>query len=108
MDQRTRKLMTMHWALHPRDDVNRLYVSRKEGGRGPTIIQDSIEASIQRLDDYIKKRGGTLITPTRKNTDSTSINRINNEKTKNRKKNNSMDISSDKQAKSYTRKFGRG
>ena len=31
MDQRTRKLMTMHKALHPRDDVDRLYVSRKEG-----------------------------------------------------------------------------
>ena len=29
MNQRTRKLMTMHKALHPRDDVNRLYVSRK-------------------------------------------------------------------------------
>ena len=32
MDQRTRKLMTMHKALHLRDDVYRLYVSRKEGG----------------------------------------------------------------------------
>ena len=32
MDQRTRKLITMHKALHPRDDVDRLYVSRKEGG----------------------------------------------------------------------------
>ena len=31
MDQRTRKLMTMHKALHPRDDVDRIYVSRKEG-----------------------------------------------------------------------------
>ena len=30
-DQRTRKLMTMHKALHPRDDVNRLYVQRKRG-----------------------------------------------------------------------------
>ena len=29
MDQRTRKLMTMHKALHPRDDVDRLYVTRK-------------------------------------------------------------------------------
>ena len=28
MDQRTRKLMTMHKALHPRDDLDRLYVSR--------------------------------------------------------------------------------
>ena len=34
MDQRTRKLMTMHKALHARDDVDRLYVSRREGGRG--------------------------------------------------------------------------
>ena len=33
MDLRTRKLMTMHKALHPRDDVDRLYVPRKEGGR---------------------------------------------------------------------------
>ena len=29
MDQRTRKLMSMHEALHPKDDVDRLYVSRK-------------------------------------------------------------------------------
>ena len=33
MDQRTRKLMTMHKALHPRDNVDKLYVSRKERGR---------------------------------------------------------------------------
>ena len=30
MDRRTRKIMTMHKALHPRDYVDRLYVSRKE------------------------------------------------------------------------------
>ena len=34
MDQRTRKLMTMHKALYSRDNVDRLYVSRKEGGTG--------------------------------------------------------------------------
>ena len=38
MDQRTRKLMTMHMALHSRDDVDWLYVSRKEGGRGLVSI----------------------------------------------------------------------
>ena len=51
MDQRTRKLMTMHKALHTRDDVDRLYVSRKEGGRGLASIEDTTEASIQRLED---------------------------------------------------------
>ena len=30
MDQRTRKLITMYKALHPRDDVDRLYVSRQK------------------------------------------------------------------------------
>ena len=40
MDQRTRKLMTMHKALHPRDNVDRLYVSRKEGGRGLASTED--------------------------------------------------------------------
>ena len=46
MDQRTRKLMTMHKALHPRDDVDRLYLSRKAGGRGPASIEDTVDASI--------------------------------------------------------------
>ena len=45
MDQSTRKLVTMNKALHPRDDVDRLYVSRKEGGRGLANIEDSIEDS---------------------------------------------------------------
>ena len=55
MDPRTRKLMTMHKALHPRDDDDRLYVPRKEGGRGLASIENSVDASIQRLEDYIKK-----------------------------------------------------
>ena len=74
MDQRTRKLMTMLKSLHPRDDVNRLYVSRIEGGRGLTSIENSIESSIQRL-EYIEKRGRRLITATRNNTNDTRISR---------------------------------
>ena len=51
MDQRTRKLMTMHKALYPRDDVDRRYVSRKEEGRGLASIEDSVDTSIQRYND---------------------------------------------------------
>ena len=58
MDQRTRKLMTMHKALHPRDDVDRLYVSRKEGRRGLASIEDNVDALIRRLEDYIEKHKG--------------------------------------------------
>ena len=70
--------MTMHKALHPRDDVDTLYESRKEGGRGLARVQDSVDASIQWLEDYIRKDGGRLITVTGNNTDNTSINRIKN------------------------------
>ena len=66
MDKRTRKLMTMHKALHLRDDVDSLYVSRKTGGRGQTITEDNVEESIQWLEDDIEKRGGRLIAATRK------------------------------------------
>ena len=75
MDQRTRKLITMHKVLHPRDDVDRLYVSRKEGGRGLTSIEDYVDASIQRLEDFIEKRGEGLITATRNNSENTGTNR---------------------------------
>ena len=59
----------MHKALHPRNDVDRLYVSRKEGGRGLASIEDSIDASIQRLDDYIEKHKRGLFTAIRNDTD---------------------------------------
>ena len=76
MDQRARKLMTMHKALHPRDDVDRLYVPRKEGGRGHASIEDSVDTSIQRLEDYIEKHERGLISAIRNNTDNTIGNRM--------------------------------
>ena len=76
MDQRTRKPTTRHKALHLRDDVDRLYVSRKEGGRGLAIIDDSVDASIQRLEDYIEKYERGLITATRNDTDNMKTKRM--------------------------------
>ena len=61
--------MTMHKALHPRDDFDRLYVSRKEGGRGLASIEDTVDASIQRLEDYIEKHERGLITTIRVDTE---------------------------------------
>ena len=71
MDQRTRKLLTRHKALHPRDDVYRLYISRKEGRRGLASIEDTVDVSIQRLEDYIEKYERGLITTIRNDTDNT-------------------------------------
>ena len=61
----------MHKALHPRDDVDRLYMSREEGGRELVNIEDSVDASIQRLEDFVENCRETLITATRNNTDYT-------------------------------------
>ena len=38
--------MTIHEALLSRDDIDRLYVSRKEGGRGLASTEDSVDTSI--------------------------------------------------------------
>ena len=66
----------MHKALHPSDDVDRLYVSRKEGGRGLASIEDSVDTSIQRLEDYIQKYDGGLTTATSNDNDNTMDNRM--------------------------------
>ena len=68
--------MTMHKVLLPIDDVDRLYVSRKEGGSGLANIKDSVDASIQRLEEYIQKHDEGLITAIRNDTDDTMDNRM--------------------------------
>ena len=41
----------MHKTLHARDNVDRLYVSKKEERREHTSIEDSVDAFIRRLED---------------------------------------------------------
>ena len=45
----------MHETLYLRNDIERLYVSRKVGARGLTSIEDSVDKSIQGLKDYLKR-----------------------------------------------------
>ena len=66
----------MHRALHPRDDVDRHYVSWKEGGKGLASIEDSFDASIKRLEDYIEKHERGWITAIRNDTDNTIDDRM--------------------------------
>ena len=69
--------MIMHKTLHPIDNVDRLYVSRKEGGRWLASIKDSVDASIRRLEvDIKKKHERGQITTIRNDTDNTMDNRI--------------------------------
>ena len=75
VDRRKRKLMTMHKALHPRDDVDKLYVSRKEEGRGLASNEYSVYALIP-LEDYIEKQEAELITAIKNYTDNMMTNRM--------------------------------
>ena len=68
--------MTMHKALHPRDDGDRLSISSKEGERRLASIEDSDDASIQRLKDYIEKHERGLIAAIRNDTDNTIEDRM--------------------------------
>ena len=62
MDRRTRKLMAMHRALNPKSDVARLYLSRKEGGRGLISVEGTVKLAILGLERYVlTSEGGLLI-----------------------------------------------
>ena len=45
LDQKTRKLMSAHHALHPQSDVDRLYLPRQTGGRGLLQIRQTVSIS---------------------------------------------------------------
>ena len=47
IDRKIRKLFTIYGALHPKTDVDRLYIPRKEGGRGFISIEDCVELAIK-------------------------------------------------------------
>ena len=66
MDRTTRKIMNMYNALHPRDSVARLYLPRKEGGRGLMSVGDCVELAILGLQNYIQKSNERLITSARR------------------------------------------
>lgn len=52
----TRKVMTMYGALHPRADVDRLYVPRSLGGRGLKDLAETIESENRSLKQYINEK----------------------------------------------------
>ena len=61
MDSMTRKAMTMNGALHPRDSVCRLYIPRKQGGRGLIGIEDCVVLTILGLENYVNESSDNLI-----------------------------------------------
>ena len=53
IDRKPRKLLTIYGALHQKSDVDRLYIPRKERGRGLVSIENCIDLAIRGLDVYV-------------------------------------------------------
>ena len=53
IDRKTRKLFTIYGALHPKSDVDRLYIPRREGGRSFISTEDCVELAIRGLEVYV-------------------------------------------------------
>ena len=46
----------MHNALHPKSDIDRLYLPRREGGRGLISAADAVTIAIVGLESYVRDR----------------------------------------------------
>ena len=46
-------MFPIYGTLHPKSDVDRLYIPRKEGGRGLISIEDCVELAIIDLEVYV-------------------------------------------------------
>ena len=53
MDKRTRKILAMNGCLHTRRDVARLYLPRKEGGRGLISMEECVRRESKSLHGYL-------------------------------------------------------
>ena len=54
LDRGTRKLLTMQNGFHPKSNVDRLYLSRSEGSRRLTGVQDTVETAILTLTSSVR------------------------------------------------------
>ena len=58
---KTKKLLTIHGQHHPKADVDRLYVPRKQGGRGLMQLEASHAVEITKLVEYVERKEDPLI-----------------------------------------------
>lgn len=47
IDRKTKTLLTIYVGSHLKSDIDRLYIPRKEGGKGLISIQDYVELAVR-------------------------------------------------------------
>ena len=66
LDRKTGNIMTLHDALHPKKDVDRLYLLRQKGGRGSISCEMCVKAEENNLAWYIRNSNERLMAGIRK------------------------------------------
>jgi len=61
LDRKSRKLLTIHGQHHPKADVDRLYVPRKQKGRGLMHLEAAHAVEITKLLEYVDRKEDPLI-----------------------------------------------
>ena len=61
IDRKTRKLFTIYGGLHPKSDVYRLYIPRKDGGKGLIAIESCVELVVRGLELYVHESEERLL-----------------------------------------------
>ena len=61
IDRKSRKTIAMYGALHPKSDVNRLYIKRIEGGRGLISVERCVSDEENSLGFYVANSDDNLI-----------------------------------------------
>ena len=64
--RKTRKMITLYGALHPKSDVDRVYLSRHKGGRGLITCEMCVKAEENNLAWYNRNSNERLMTGVRK------------------------------------------
>ena len=55
MDRRTRKILAMNGCMHTRSNIARLYLPRKEGGRGLIRIEECVRKESKSLHGHLRE-----------------------------------------------------
>ena len=66
LDRKTRKMMTLYGALHPKSDVYRVYLARQKGGRGLISCEMCVKAEENNLAWYVRNSNERLMAGVRK------------------------------------------
>ena len=61
LDRKSRKTMTLYGGLHPKNDIGRLYVKRKKGGRGLISVEQCIREEENSSEFYVANLKENLI-----------------------------------------------